>query len=134
MTRNGFAALALLIAALGMTARPAGARILTNTIGATAALLGAGQVAQGTVFLDCTAAEQIQFTLTLTQDGVSGTGHGAGVCTGSLTGYAVTVPAKGDRFTAGTAAACAAAVNYARGVVVDTRQWCRAAGVALSAP
>jgi hypothetical protein len=127
--------LALLIAAILMIATPVGAkRIILNTIGATAALIGNGHVAKGTVFLDCTAGEQIQFTLTLTQDGVSGTGHGAGVCTGSLTGYAVTVPAEGDRFTAGTAAACATAVNRDRGVVVDTRQWCRAAGVALSAP
>src|SRR5436190_21171877 len=114
-----------------MTGQPADARIAENTIGATAALIGEGHVAQGTVFLDCTAGQQIHFTLNLTQDGTSGTGYGAGVCTGSLTGYEVTVPAEGDTFTAGLAAACATAVNYRRGVVVDTRQWCRAAGVTV---
>jgi hypothetical protein len=125
---------ALLIAALVMTASPLGARIFTNTIGDTAALIGHGHVVRGTVLLECTAGEQIQFTLTLTQDGASGTGHGAGVCTGDLTAYDVTVPAGGgNTFTAGLAEACATAADYRRGVVVDTKEWCRAAGVALSA-
>ena len=131
--RRVLTTLALLVAASLTTASPAGARITLNTIGATAALSGAGHVARGTVLLDCTAGQQVQFTLTLTQDGASGAGHGAGVCTGDLAAYEVTVPARGGTFTAGTAQACATAVNRDRDVVVDTKQWCRAAGVSLSA-
>ena len=123
--------LAALIAAFVLVASPLSARVVLNTIGGTAALIGHGQVARGVVLLECTAGEQVQFTLTLTQDGVSGTGSGAGVCTGELTEYEVTVPAAGDTFTAGLAEACATADNYRRGVLVDSKQWCRAAGVVL---
>jgi anti-sigma factor RsiW len=56
---------------------------------------------------------------------------GAGVCTAELTEYPVTVPASGERFTPGLAEACATAENHRRGVLVDSRQWCRAAGVVL---
>ena len=132
MTRNVFTRLALLIAALVMIGSPVGAKVVRNTIGDAAALIGAGHVAQDTVLLECTAGQQIQFTLTLTQDGANGTGHGAGVCAGDLTAYEVTVPADGDPFTPGFAVACATAVNYRRGVVVDTKEWCRAAGVTLT--
>jgi hypothetical protein len=133
VTRNVFTRLALLIAAFVMIGSPVGARIVNNTIGDTGALIGHGQVVRATVFLGCTAGQQVQFTLTLTQDGASGTGHGATVCTGDPEAYEVTVPADGgDPFTPGFAAACATAVNYRRGVVVDTREWCRAAGVTLT--
>ena len=132
--RKVLTTLALLVAASLTTASPAGARVMRNTIGATAALSGAGHVARGTVLLGCdTAGQQVQFTLTLTQDGASGAGHGAGVCTGDLAAYEVTAPAGGGTFTAGPAQACATAVNRDRGVVVDTKQWCRAEGVTLSA-
>jgi len=131
--RRVLTGLALLVAASLTTASPAGAKVALNTIGATAALSGAGHVARGTVLLDCTAGQQVQFTLTLTQDGASGAGHGAEVCTGDLTAYEVTVPARAGTFTAGPAQACATAVNRDRGVVVDTKQWCRAEGVTLSA-
>jgi hypothetical protein len=124
--------LAALIAALVLAAIPVSARIMRNTIGETATLIGHGHVAKGTVLLECdTPGEQLHFTLTLTQDGASGTGSGAGVCTGGLTEYEVTVPAAGDTFTAGLAEACATADNYHRGVLVDSKQWCRAAGVVL---
>ena len=78
-------ALALLIAAILLTPSVAGARIVRNTIGAAAVLIGGGHVARGTLLLECTAGQQIQFTLTLAQNGASGTGYGAGVCTGTLT-------------------------------------------------
>ena len=118
---------------MSLTASPAGARITYNTIDATAALVGDGHVVRAIVFLGCTAGEQVEFTLTLTQEGASGTGHGAGVCTGEPMAYEVTVPAERGAFLAGVPQACATAVNRDRGVVVDTRQWCRAAGVTLSA-
>ena len=125
------ARVAVLTSVLALAAVPLGARIVINTIGGTAALTGHGHVAQATVLVGCTEGEQIQVTLTLTQGSVSGTGVGAGVCTGGLTEYDVTVSAGGDRFTAGLAAACATADNYRHGVLVDNRQWCRAGGVVL---
>ena len=130
MRRTG--RLAALIAAFGLASNPVVAKVMLNTIGGTASLIGHGHVARGVVLLDCTAGQQVQFTLTLTQDGASGTGVGAaGVCTGELTEYEVTVPAEGDTFTAGLAVACATADNYRRGVLVDSKQWCRAGGVVL---
>jgi hypothetical protein len=125
--------LALLVATILLTPGAAGARIVKNTIAPAAALIGDGHVVRGTILLECTAGQQVQFSLTLTQDGASGTGYGAGVCTGTLTEYEVAVPAEGGTFTAGLAAACATAVNYRRGVIVDTKEWCREAGVGLSA-
>jgi hypothetical protein len=127
--RRVLVGLALLSAAILAPAVAAEAGIQANTIGASAALIGHGHVARGTVIIGCTAGERVQFTLTLTQGGVNGTGHGAGLCTGEPTAYEVTVPARGHAFTA----ACATAVNQDPGVVVDTRRWCRAAGVTLSA-
>jgi hypothetical protein len=123
--------LAVLLALLALTPNTVGARIVSNTIGETVALIGHGHAARAVVLLDCTAGEQVHFTLTLMQDGASGTGAGAGVWTGALTEYEVTVPAEGEAFTAGLAAACATADNYRRGVLADSRQWCRAAGVVL---
>src|SRR6187549_2923014 len=93
--------LVTLIAAVVLGASPASARIVINTIGGTAALLGQGHAVHGTVLIGCTGGEQIQITLTLTQDGVSGTGSAAGICTGELAEYEVTVTAGGDAFTAG---------------------------------
>jgi hypothetical protein len=124
------------IASAGLlaSASPADARIMNNTIGATASLIGHGHVAVGTVLIGCTAGQQIQFTLTLTQGEVSGTGRGAGLCAGEEDAkpYRVVVPAKhGGKFRPGTATACATAVNRDRGVVVDSKQWCRAVGVEL---
>jgi hypothetical protein len=126
-------AVPLLIATILLTATAAGARVVVNTIGAAAALVGDGHAARGTILLDCTAGQQVQFTLTLVQNGASGTGYGAGVCTGNLTEYEITVPAESDTFTVGMASACATAVNYRHGVIVDTREWCRSAGVLLVA-
>ena len=125
------ARVAVLISVFALGTVPLWAKILVNTIGGTAALTGHGHVARATVLVGCTEGEQVQVTLTLTQGSVSGTGVGAGVCTGGLTEYDVTVSAGGDRFTAGLAAACATADNYRHGVLVDSRQWCRAAGVVL---
>ena len=131
--RRVLVTLALLSATVLLPAVVAEAGIQSNTIGATAALIGRGHLARGTVIIECTAGEFVQFTLTLTQGGVSGTGHGAGVCTGEPRAYTVWVPARRGRFSAGTAAACATAVNRDLGIVVDARQWCRAMGVTLSA-
>jgi hypothetical protein len=121
----------VLISVFALGTVPLGARIILNTIGGTAALIGHGHVARATVLVGCTEGEQVHLTLTLTQGGVSGTGIRVGVCTGELTEYEVTVPASGDSFTAGLAAACATADNYRHGVLVDNRQWCRAGGVVL---
>jgi hypothetical protein len=121
-------------AAILASASPADAKIVYNTIGATASLIGHGHVAVGTVLIGCTAGQLVTFTLTLTQGELSATGRGAGVCVGDdgPSPYRVVVPARhGDRFTAGTAAACATAVNRDRGVVVDSKEWCRAVGVEL---
>jgi len=124
--------LALVVLALALSVRAVGARIVQNTIDASATLIGNGHVVRGTVLLGCTAGEQIQFTLTLTQGGASGTGVGAGVCTGELTAYGVTIPAGADTFTPRVAQACATADNYDRGALVDSKEWCRASGVILS--
>jgi hypothetical protein len=133
MIRPLCARVALVLLAVALMARPVGARIVLNTIGATAALIGEGHVLRGTVLLACTPGEQIQFTLTLAQGGTSGTGQGAGVCTGDLTPYEVTIEGGDDTFTPGFAEACATADNYRRGALVESKQWCRATGVVLSA-
>lgn len=125
------ARLVALIAALTLAPLPVGARVVFNTIGGTAALIGQGHVAQGTVLVGCTEGERVQVTLTLTQGAVSGIGSAAGICTGELEEYEVTVPAGSDIFVPGLAVACATADNYRRGVLVDSRQWCRAGGVTL---
>src|SRR5688572_22905987 len=101
--RRLLTALALVLACSGVTASPAAASLTTNTIRETATLLGNGQVARGTVLLACTAGQQVAITLTLTQGATTGTGRGAGVCTGELTAYPVTVVARGGTFVAGTA-------------------------------
>jgi hypothetical protein len=134
MMRMVLAVLALLAAATVLAPSPATARIFSNTIGLTADLTVHGHAARGTVLLECTAGQTVRLTLTLTQGGAHGTGHGFGLCTGELTAYEVTVWARGGRFTPGTAEACATAVNRQRGHVVDTREWCRAASVTLSGP
>ena len=120
-------------AAVLASASPADAKIVYNTIGATANLVGHGHAAIGTVLIGCTAGQQIEFTLTLTQGGASGTGRGAGICHGEevASPYAIVVPARHGQFTVGTAAACATAVNRERGTVVDSKEWCRAVGVEL---
>jgi hypothetical protein len=132
MIRPPAVRLALCVLALAMTTSPVAAKIMLNTIGATATLIGQGHAVRGTVLLNCTAGQQVQFTLTLTQGGTSGTGQGAAACTGDLTAYEVTIQAGHDTFTPGLAEACATADNYQRGVLVDSRQWCRAGGVVLS--
>jgi hypothetical protein len=132
MIRPTSVRLALWVLALAMIASPVAAKVTFNTIGATATLIGQGHAIRGTVLLDCTAGQQVQFTLTLTQGGTSGTGQGAGVCTGDLTTYEVTIQGGQDTFAPGLAEACATADNYQRGALVDSRQWCRAAGVVLS--
>jgi hypothetical protein len=127
-----FAGFGLLTAAIVLIGSSVGARIMRNTIGDSAALIGGGHAVEATVLLECDAAgQQVQFTLTLTQNGVSATGHGAGVCSGALEAYEVTVPAGGEPFTAGPAEACATAENYRRGRLDDAKQWCRAGGVTL---
>ncbi|MEX1255576.1 MAG: hypothetical protein WEE64_14655 [Dehalococcoidia bacterium] len=45
----------------------AGARIMNNTIGPEATLSAGGHWAQGSVLLNCTAGQQVRFTLTLSQ-------------------------------------------------------------------
>ena len=79
------ARLAALIAVSALASIPAGAKVVLNTIGGTAALIGHGHAAQGTVLVACTEGERVQVTLTLTQGAVSGTGSGAGTCNGELT-------------------------------------------------
>jgi hypothetical protein len=125
--------LALVGAAALAQATPSDARLIGNTIGADASLAGHGEVAKGTVLIECTAGEFVQFTLTFTQGAASGTGYGAGRCTGELEMYGVTVPAQHGTFIEGAAEACATAVNRNRGAVEETREWCRAAAVTLSA-
>ncbi len=124
--------LALLVSAVTLAAiSTADAKIAGNTIGATAELLGDGHAAEATVLIACTEGH-IRFTLTLTQDGMSGRGKGAGACTGTLTEYPVTVVSKGAAFEPGHAEACATAVNLTAGRVVDdVKSWCRADGVEL---
>ena len=120
-----------LIAWFALAPIPLAARVVFNTIGANGSLIGHGHVVQGTVLIACTEGERVQVTLTLTQASASGTGSAAGICTGELAEYDVTVPAGSDTFVPGLAAACATADNYHRGVLVDSKQWCRAAGVLL---
>lgn len=109
----------------------ADARVMSNTIGPTAELLGDGHEAVATVIIACTEGH-IRFTLTLTQDGVNGRGKGAGACTGALAEYPVTVVSKGAAYEPGHAEACAHAVNLTSGRVVDDIvSWCRADGIEL---
>ena len=129
MNRRAWLACVLVAFVLGII--PGDARVITNTVGAHGGLIGHGHVAQGTVLIACSEGEQVQITLTLTQGGVNGTGSGAGTCTGELKEYEVTVPAGGDAFVPGVAVACATADNYRRGVLVESKQWCRAGGVIL---
>ena len=97
MTRDRrFAGFAVLTAAILLIGSSVSARISRNTIGDSATLVGGGHAAEGIVLLECPAGEQIRFTLSLTQNGVSATGHGAAVCTGALEAYEVIVPAGGE--------------------------------------
>lgn len=84
--------IALSAAAVALAAvSTAEARVMNNTIGSTAELIGDGHAAAATVLIECTEGQHIRFTLTLTQDGVTGRGKGAGACTGALAEYPVTV-------------------------------------------
>lgn len=90
-----------------------------------------GHRAEITVQLACTDDGSIHFTVTLHQGGLTGTGHGAGVCTDEPEEYLVTVTARGGAFHAGSATVCGDAVNREHGGTIDTRQWCRATPIAL---
>jgi hypothetical protein len=122
----------VLVAAALATAVPADARVAANTITSTATLAAHGYLARGGVLVDCTEGQFVVFTLTLVQGGATGTGYGAGWCTGQPTAYPVVVPARSGVFAPGNAAACATADNYnLRGEVEDSPRWCRAGGVTL---
>lgn len=125
--------LSLVIAAVvvGVHAGPAGAGFTSNTFGAVGELSAGGRRAEVTVLLGCTDDGSVRFTVTLTQGDTTGTGHGAGVCTGELEEYTVTVTAGGDTFAAGPATACGDALNREHGGTIATRQWCRQAPVSL---
>ena len=123
----------LVVAAALATAAPAEARVAANTIAPTATLAARGHLARGNVLLDCTEGQFVRFTLTVAQGGATGTGYGAGRCTGELSAYPVVVPARSGVFAPGNASACATAYNYnLRGELEDSHQWCRAAGVTLA--
>ena len=102
-------------------------KIVRNTIEGTASLHAGGRLAEGVVLIACTPG----LRLTLTQGAVIGEGRTQGECLGEeqVARYPVTVVARGRAgFQAGPAEACAMAINTDRGQVVETRQWCRAAG------
>jgi len=73
----------------------------------------------------------VKLRMTLTQGPAIGEGYAVGDCLGEeeAAHYAVKVTIWGvNKFQAGPADACAVAVDTHRGKVVDTKQWCRAAG------
>src|SRR5437773_417585 len=108
------------------------AKIWVNTIYPTATLTANGRIADGAALIGCTEGERVEVTLTFTQGEAIGEGRTQGDCTDVLTRYDVKVVARGAAdFQPGPAEACAFAVNTARGKVVDTRHWCRDAGVEL---
>lgn len=126
------AAAALVAAGLVAASSPAGAAMTSNTLGPSGTLSADGRVATVSVLIGCTAPGSVRFTVTLTQGGTSGVGHGGGRCTGQDETYTVRVPAGGDgAFTAGSAQACGHAVNQEPGGAQDVRDWCRDGGVLL---
>jgi alpha-tubulin suppressor-like RCC1 family protein len=87
---------------------------------------GKGRVARVTALMNCPEGAQVHVEITLTQDGVTGHGHGNGKCTGLLEEYEVTVPAHGrNGFEPGAAVASADAVVKDHGRIVDTQEWTR---------
>jgi hypothetical protein len=110
---------------------PAFGRIAKNTIGGTAALHANGRVADGVLLVACTPGERVKLRMTLTQGAAIAEGYAAGDCLGEeeAAHYPVKVTIWGvNKLQPGPADACAVAVDLDRGRVVDTRQWCRAAG------
>lgn len=129
-----FGAALMLTAALLTVPSPATASMTANTIGSTGSFGPHGRTATITALVACTAGETVQIRVTLTQGQAIGEGVVHGTCTGTVAEYPVRVAARGSTgFTAGPAQACASAVNRDRGDVVDTRQWCRADPVQLTA-
>ena len=87
---------------------------------------GKGRVAQVIALMNCPEGAKVHVEITLTQDGVTGRGHGSGKCTGVLEEYEVTVPAHGRHgFEPGAAVASADAVVKDHGRIVDTQEWTR---------
>jgi hypothetical protein len=98
---------------------------------ATVTLKDNGRVTTVTTVAACQAGENLHFDISLTQGAASGSGHGAGKCTGGLTRYPV--PAHGlSRFVNGPAQVSAEAV-IGHGSEVETQAWTRQANI-VSAP
>ena len=130
-----FGAALMLTAAILTVPAPATAGFSLNTIGPTGSLGQHGRTATVTAILACTAGQSIDVRVTLTQGQAIGEGVVGHInCTGAPMEIPVKVTAHGKTaFTPGPAQACARAVNRDRGEVVDTRQWCRADPVQLTA-
>jgi len=95
-------------------------------IAQSAELEGKGRVVRVTALMNCAEGAQVQVEVTLTQDGVTGQGHGVGKCTGVLEEYEVTVPARGRHgFDLGAAVASADAVVRQHGKTLETQEWTR---------
>jgi len=135
MRSTGFHAQGIIAAVAAMavltTTGPALAKVARNTIDGTAALRANGRIVKGVLLVACTPGERVKLRMTLTQGAAIGEGYAVGDCLGEdeAAHYAVKVAIWGvNKFQAGPADACAVAVDTDRGKVVDTRQWCRAAG------
>jgi hypothetical protein len=129
--RGGLMTAAVIGAMVAGSATMAEAGIQGNTFGGSGELSARGHRVEVTVLLACSHGSS-RFTVTLQQDDTIGTGHGAGVCTGDLEQYAVTVTAGSATFEPGAATLCGDAINRERGGTTDTRHWCRASPLTLS--
>ena len=90
-----------------------------------------GRVTNVTVLANCDEGQWLHVNVTLTQDAVSGQGVAAGQCTGALTGYEVTVPARGaDAFEPGSAVVTARAIIQEPRAVAERQEWTRQVTIA----
>jgi hypothetical protein len=86
--------------------------------------LVAGRVVFARGFIACDPGEVFVVNVVVTQDGSTGQGRTAGVCTGETQVWTAVVPARSRAgFEEGPAEACAVATTRRRGIT-DTFQWC----------
>ena len=84
----------------------------------------AGRIVFARGFVACDPGEVFTVNVEVTQDGASGTGRTAGVCTGETQVWtAIVVERSGGEFVAGPAEACAVATTRRLGIT-DTFEWC----------
>jgi hypothetical protein len=109
-----------------LVARPASARIMSNTIDPVAAVSDNGREVVVTGPVQCTAGERYHLRVTVTQrtTGALAQGHALMRCTGEMQQWQVRAWTQGgESFEEGDATAVAMARSTDRGHATDAHQW-----------